>query len=122
MRPARWGRIPSSIGRWTLRSSAPQCTATLIVAGAIPPSPSSEGRGDATFSRCAHASIRRAGGEIPSGSKTLQQPTGVAMTRLSALCLALLAAHAWAGQEWELVSVTRGAGWEVNQAHGVLKQ
>jgi hypothetical protein len=44
------------------------------------------------------------------------------MKGLVVLCALLLAAHAHAGQEWELVSVTRGAGWEVNQAHGKLDQ
>jgi hypothetical protein len=33
----------------------------------------------------------------------------------------LLAAPAQAGQEWELISITRGATWEINQAKGVLK-
>ena len=41
---------------------------------------------------------------------------------LLVLCLLLLAAPARAGQEWELISVTRGATWEVNQAKGALKQ
>ena len=44
------------------------------------------------------------------------------MKRLIVLCSILLAASAQAGQEWELVTVTRGAGWEVNQATGTLKQ
>jgi len=34
----------------------------------------------------------------------------------------LLAAPAEAGQEWELISVTRGPTWEINQAKGALKQ
>jgi len=38
------------------------------------------------------------------------------------LCLVLLAAPAEAGQEWELISITRGPAWEVNQATGALKQ
>jgi hypothetical protein len=42
--------------------------------------------------------------------------------RLLVLCVILLAAPAEAGQEWELVSVTRGPAWEVNQAKGALKQ
>jgi hypothetical protein len=42
--------------------------------------------------------------------------------RLLVLCSVLLAAPADAGQEWELISVTRGPIWEVNQAKGVLKQ
>ena len=44
------------------------------------------------------------------------------MKRLVVLCSALLAATAEAGQDWELISVTRGPGWEVNQARGALKQ
>jgi hypothetical protein len=43
------------------------------------------------------------------------------MKRLFALCSLLLAAPTQAGQEWELISITRGATWEVNQAKGVLK-
>jgi hypothetical protein len=42
--------------------------------------------------------------------------------RLLVLCSVLLAATAEAGQEWELISVTRGPTWEVNQAKGALKQ
>jgi len=34
----------------------------------------------------------------------------------------LLAPSAEAGQDWQLISVTRGASWEVNQAKGTLKQ
>jgi hypothetical protein len=34
----------------------------------------------------------------------------------------LLGHSAQAGQDWELISVTRGASWEVNQAKGTLKQ
>jgi hypothetical protein len=44
------------------------------------------------------------------------------MKRLLVLCSALLAAPAEADQDWELISVTRGPGWEVNQAKGALKQ
>ena len=44
------------------------------------------------------------------------------MKRLFVLCSVLLAAPAEAGQDWELISVTRGGNWEVNQATGVLKQ
>src|SRR5262249_53281393 len=44
------------------------------------------------------------------------------MRRLVVFCLLLLAAPARAGQEWELISVTRGAIWEVNEAKGPLKQ
>jgi hypothetical protein len=42
--------------------------------------------------------------------------------RLLFLCSILLAAPAGAGQEWELISVTRGPAWEVNEAKGALKQ
>jgi len=42
--------------------------------------------------------------------------------RLLVLCSVLLAAAAQAGQQWELISVTRGPTWEVNQAQGALKQ
>jgi len=42
--------------------------------------------------------------------------------RLLVLCSVLLAASAEAGQEWELISVTRGPTWEVNEAKGALKQ
>jgi len=44
------------------------------------------------------------------------------MKRLLVLCSVLLAASAEAGEEWELISVTRGPTWEVNQAKGALKQ
>ncbi len=44
------------------------------------------------------------------------------MRRLLVVCSVLLAAPAGAGQEWELITVTRGATWEVNQAKGPLKQ
>ena len=44
------------------------------------------------------------------------------MKRLLVLCSVLLAASAEASQEWELISVTRGPTWEVNQAKGALKQ
>ncbi len=47
---------------------------------------------------------------------------GVAATSLVVLCSVLLATPAEAGQEWELISVTRGPTWEVNQAKGTLKQ
>jgi hypothetical protein len=42
--------------------------------------------------------------------------------RLLVLCSVLLAAPAEASQEWELISVTRGPTWEVNEAKGALKQ
>src|SRR5215470_138528 len=41
---------------------------------------------------------------------------------LLVLCSVLLPALAHAGQDWELISITRGATWEVNQAKGPLKQ
>ena len=44
------------------------------------------------------------------------------MKRLLVLCSILLAAPAEAGQQWELISVTRGSAWEVNAANGALKQ
>lgn len=44
------------------------------------------------------------------------------MKRLFVLLSVLLVAPAKAGQEWELISVTRGSAWEVNQAKGALKQ
>src|SRR5215467_4671278 len=47
---------------------------------------------------------------------------GSQVKRLLVLCSVLLAAPAQAGQEWELISVTRGPTWEVNQAKGALQQ
>jgi len=44
------------------------------------------------------------------------------MKRILVLCSLLLAPPAQAGEEWELISVTRGPGWEVNEAKGALKQ
>jgi len=44
------------------------------------------------------------------------------VNRVLLICSLLLAAPAQAGQDWELISITRGAGWEVNQAKGGLKQ
>jgi hypothetical protein len=44
------------------------------------------------------------------------------MKRLLILCSFLLTAAAEAGQEWQLITVTRGPVWEVNQATGALKQ
>ena len=44
------------------------------------------------------------------------------MKCLLVLCSLLLASSSQAGQEWELISVTRGPTWEVNQAKGALKQ
>ena len=46
---------------------------------------------------------------------------GLTVKRLLVLCSVLLAAAAEAGQQWELISVTRGPTWEVNQAQGALK-
>jgi hypothetical protein len=42
--------------------------------------------------------------------------------RLLVICSVLLATTAEAGQDWELISVTRGSGWERNEAKGALKQ
>jgi hypothetical protein len=42
--------------------------------------------------------------------------------RVLVLGTLLVAAQTHAGQEWELVSITRGSSWEVNQAKGVLQQ
>ena len=44
------------------------------------------------------------------------------MKGLVLLVSVLLASSAEAGQEWELISVTRGPAWEVNEAKGVLTQ
>ena len=44
------------------------------------------------------------------------------MIRLLVFCSVLITASAEAGQEWELISVTRGPSWEVNEAKGALKQ
>ena len=44
------------------------------------------------------------------------------MKRLFVACLLLLTSAAQAGEEWELITVTRGAAWEVNAAKGALKQ
>lgn len=44
------------------------------------------------------------------------------MKSLLVLCAFLLSAHAQAGQDWELISITHGAAWEVNQAKGPLQQ
>jgi len=38
------------------------------------------------------------------------------------LLAAILAFHAEAGEEWQLISITRGLVWEINQARGFLKQ
>jgi hypothetical protein len=47
---------------------------------------------------------------------------GLTVKRLLVICWLLLATTAEAGQEWELISVTRGPTWEVNEAKGALKQ
>jgi len=44
------------------------------------------------------------------------------MKRLLLVASCLFAAQAQAGQEWELISITRGASWEINQAKGALQQ
>ncbi|MGZ5785938.1 MAG: hypothetical protein ACXWJM_08455 [Ramlibacter sp.] len=44
------------------------------------------------------------------------------MKRLLVLCSLLPMACTHAGQDWELVSVTRGPTWEVNHAKGALRQ
>jgi len=44
------------------------------------------------------------------------------MKRLLVLGSLLLAGAAEAGQEWNLISVTRGPTWEINEAKGALKQ
>ena len=44
------------------------------------------------------------------------------VTRLLVLWSALLVTPAYAGEAWELISVTRGAGWEVNKAQGTLER
>src|SRR5262245_43907784 len=52
----------------------------------------------------------------------MPRPLGLTVKRLLVLCAVLLAAPAQAGQEWELISVTRGPAWEVNEAKGALQQ
>lgn len=44
------------------------------------------------------------------------------MKRLLVLWSALLVTPAYADEAWELISVTRGAAWETNEAKGSLKQ
>lgn len=41
---------------------------------------------------------------------------------LSAVVAVLVARAAHAREEWELVTVTRGASWEINEASGALKR
>src|SRR5262249_3195959 len=74
--------------------------------------------------------MRRASG-APTCSVCLRGPFEVAghiqrrrsqMKRLLIICTVLSAAPALAGQEWELITITRGDGWEVNQATGALKE
>jgi hypothetical protein len=43
------------------------------------------------------------------------------MKRRLVLCSVQLVASEEAAQDWELITITRGAGWEVNQAIGPLK-
>lgn len=50
------------------------------------------------------------------------ETTLIAAVSLFVLLSVPLATPAEAGQEWELISVTRGGVWEVNQAKGALKQ
>src|SRR5215813_8218788 len=59
-------------------------------------------------------------GEVPGHAAPFS--LGLAAKLLLVLCSVLLAAPAEAGQDWELISVTRGAAWEVNEAKGALKQ
>ena len=65
-------------------------------------------------SACAASLARRVAGYLGSLGVTVKRPL--------VLCSVLLAATAEAGQDWELISVTRGPGWEVNEALGALKQ
>ena len=51
-----------------------------------------------------------------------RRKSGVTLIRLLVLFSVLPAAPAQAGQEWGLISVTRGPTWEVNEAKGTLKQ
>jgi hypothetical protein len=53
---------------------------------------------------------------------TNHRASGFTSTRLAIVCSVLSAVPARAGQEWELISVTRGSAWEVNEAKGALKQ
>jgi hypothetical protein len=55
-------------------------------------------------------------------TRRLTRSFGLTVKRLLILCSVFLAATAQAGQDWELISVTRGPVWEVNQAKGALKQ
>src|SRR5204862_7627594 len=57
-----------------------------------------------------------------SGARPSLGTLGLTVIRLLVFCSVLLAASAEAGQEWELISVTRGPTWEVNEAKGALKQ
>ena len=64
----------------------------------------------------------------PSASRVARRrstwPAAIGPTRIGLLVLGMLqvAAAASAGQDWELVTVTRGATWEINQAKGTLKR
>jgi len=59
---------------------------------------------------------------VSGNAKSVNSALEGQVKRLVVLCSVLLAAPAQAGQEWELVSVTRGPTWEINQAKGNLKQ
>jgi hypothetical protein len=60
--------------------------------------------------------------EQDTNPKARRNPSGLSATLLLLVCSVPFAAPARAGQEWELISVTRGSTWEINQAKGVLKQ
>jgi hypothetical protein len=57
-----------------------------------------------------------------SASRRSAFSLGLTGKRIVVLCSVLLAAPAKAGQEWELISVTRGSAWELNEAKGALRQ
>jgi len=60
----------------------------------------------------------------PGGIKMIITARAAMLSPVSllVLCSVLWAAQAQAGQDWELISITRGATWEVNQATGPLKE
>src|SRR5262245_57725070 len=82
--------------------------------------------------RCTAGEPRRPSAQIaPARSPTRSASGGDRMNGpIQGLCArlvivagaAFVAGAAQAGQDWELVSITRGAGWEGNQAKGPLKQ
>src|SRR5689334_4615639 len=86
----------------------------------------------ATFARALSISRRPArssrrwrvssNGSSPTRRETRPHDPGGTMKSLLVLCAFLLSAHAQAGQDWELISITHGAAWEVNQAKGPLQQ